>query len=411
MKFRYQARTKAGAVEIGTVEASTRKSAIEVLHQKELFPTAIIEIRQSEFLRKLNYFQGASLKEIVLFSRELATMLDSKVPLAEALDSLGHQTRNASFQEKIYKIAGAIREGSTLSKSLAAYPKDFSNFYVNMVRSGEASGNLAEVLDRVSSHLEKDYELQSKTKSAMIYPGVVLGVFILIFMVLMVFVIPNLTEVLLTGGKELPLITKVVIGISDFFTKFWYLMVGSMFLGAFLISKYLKTEEGKRVFDTVSLKLPIIGKFLKSLYLARFAENFSVLISSGIPIAQALEITSDIIGNKVYRDIIIESRKRVVKGESFSSVLDRFPEYVPPLFVQMASVGERTGRISSTLMNIVRFYQKEIDAFVSGLSSILEPVLIIGLALMVAFLVAAVILPLYQMNTEISYMAKIFFRA
>jgi type IV pilus assembly protein PilC len=407
MKFSYQARTKAGNVEAGTVEASSRKAAIEVLHQKELFPTAIKELRQSQFLQKLNHFRGASLKEIVLFSRELATMLDSKVPLSEALDSLGHQTRNADFQEKIYKISAAIREGSTLSKALSAHPKDFSNFYVNMVRSGEASGNLAEVLDRVSTHLEKDYELQSKTMGAMIYPGIVLSVFVLIFIVLMVFVIPNLTQVLQAGGKELPAITKAVIGISKFFQNFWYLIVGAIALSVFLLGKYLKTEEGKRVLDTASLKVPILGKFLKNLYLARFAENFSVLISAGIPISQALEVTSEIIGNKVYRDIIIESRNRVVKGEPFSSVLDRFPEYIPSLFVQMASVGERTGRISSTLMNIVRFYQKEIDAFVAGLSSILEPVLIIGLALMVGLLVAAVVLPLYQMNMTVSWVVNI----
>jgi len=407
MKFNYQARTKAGEAEIGTVEASSRKAAIDVLHQKELFPTAIKELRQSQFLQKLNYFQGASLKEIVLFSRELATMLDSKVPLAEALDSLGHQTKNADFQEKVYKISAAIREGSTLSKALSVHPKDFSNFYINMVRSGEASGNLAEVLDRVSTHLENDYELQSKTMSAMIYPGIVFSVFILIFIVLMVFVIPNLTEVLQAGGKELPAITKAVIDVSNFFKNFWYLILGAIAVSIFLLRNYLRTEEGKRVFDTVSLKAPILGKFLKNLYLARFAENFSVLITAGIPIAQSLEITADIIGNKVYRDIIIESRNRVVKGEPFSSVLDRFPEYIPSLFVQMASVGERTGRLSSTLMNIVRFYQKEIDAFVSGLSSILEPVLIIGLALMVGFLVAAVILPLYQMNSTISYIVNI----
>ncbi|MDD4625255.1 MAG: type II secretion system F family protein [Candidatus Paceibacterota bacterium] len=399
MKFNYQARTKNGKIETGTIEASTRKGAIDVLHQNNLFPTAIKETSSNNFFSRINYFQGVPLKEITLFSRELATMLDSKVPLAEALDSLGHQTRNIDFQNKIYKISMAIREGSTFSKALSIYPKDFSSFYVSMVRSGEASGNLSEVLDRVSIHLEKDCELRSKTLSAMMYPSIVLSVFILIFIVLMVYVVPNLTEVLATGNRELPLITQLIIGLSDFFKQWWIAIIGSLAAFAYLLKRYLRTKEGKRIFDQTSLRVPILGRFFKNLYLARFAENFSVLIAAGIPIAQALEITADIIGNVVYRDIIIECRNRVIKGEPFSSVLDRFPEYIPSLFVQMASVGERTGRISNTLTNIVRFYQREIDTFVDGLSSILEPILIIGLALMVGILVAAVVLPLYQMSS------------
>jgi len=401
MKFSYQARTKDGKVETGTIEASTRKAAIDLLHQNNLFPTVIKEVSSKNLFLKINYFQGVPLKEVVLFSRELATMLDSKVPLAEALDSLGHQTKNLDFQEKIYKLSMAIREGSAFSKALSAYPKVFSSFYINMVKSGEASGNLSEVLDRVSIHLEKDYELRSKTLSAMMYPSIVFVVFILIFMVLMVFVIPNLTEVLTAGGKELPVITQIVIAVSDFFQQWWIAIIGAIAILVFFVRRYSQTREGKRLFDQISLRLPIVGGFFKNLYLARFAENFSVLITAGIPIAQALEITADLIGNTVYQDIIIESRSRVIKGEPFSSVLDRFPEYIPSLFVQMASVGERTGRISTTLMNIVRFYQKEIDAFVGGLSSILEPILIIGLALMVGFLVAAVVLPLYQMSSVI----------
>ncbi|MFA5742975.1 MAG: type II secretion system F family protein [Candidatus Paceibacterota bacterium] len=401
MKFNYQARTKDGKSETGTIEASTRKAAVDVLHQNNLFPTAIKEVSSNNFFLRINYFQGVPLKEIVLFSRELATMLDSRVPLAEGLDSLGHQTKNLDFQDKIYKLSMAIREGSLFSKALSAYPKVFSSFYINMVKSGEASGNLSEVLDRVSTHLEKDYELRNKTLSAMMYPSIVFVVFILIFIVMMVFVIPNLTEVLAADGRDLPLMTKMVVATSNFFKNWWIAIIGFFAVLFFSLKGYSETKEGKKIFDKVSLRLPIVGGFLKNLYLARFAENFSVLITAGIPITQALEITADLIGNTVYQDIIIESRNRVIKGEPFSSVLDRFPNYIPSLFVQMASVGERTGRISTTLMNIVRFYQKEIDAFVGGLSSILEPVLIIGLALMVGFLVAAVVLPLYQMSSVI----------
>lgn len=187
MKFNYQARTKDGSIESGTIEASSQKAAVDVLHQNGLFPTSIKEVSPNKIIQKINVLAGTSFKEVVVFSRELATMLDSKVPLAEALDSLADQTKNQNFQEQIYRIATSIREGSTFSKAISAYPKIFSNFFVNMVKSGEASGNLSDVLDRVSSHLEKDYELKSKMAGAMIYPAIVLFVFVVIFAVIMIY--------------------------------------------------------------------------------------------------------------------------------------------------------------------------------------------------------------------------------
>jgi type II secretory pathway component PulF len=230
---------------------------------------------------------------------------------------------------------------------------------------------------------------------------VIVVIFILIFIVLMIFVIPGLVKVLVESGSELPLATKIIISISDFFVNFWYIVV-LIFGGlATFFVYYPKTPQGKDVFDRASLKIPIFGPFLKNLYLTRFAENFSTLISAGITINEALEVVADLVGNNVYKDTINRTKDRVIKGESISLVLSQQTGIISPLFVQMVSVGEKTGRLDSSLSNVVRFYKRETDIFVDSLSSIIEPILIIGLALMVGFLVAAVLLPIYQISTTV----------
>jgi len=399
MKFTYQARTKEGEMRSGQIEASSREAAIEVLQKYNIFITSLKEVKQKPLLAKeIKIPRGISQKEIMLFSRQIATMLDSKIQPAEAFSALAQKTRNPAFQEIIYKISDSIRGGLSLSKAFSRYPKIFSTFYIGMIKAGEVSGNLSQVLRKLSKHLQQEYHFRSQIIGAMIYPAIVFLVFILIFLFLLVYVIPKLTEVLIETGKELPLVTKIVIAISNFFVSYWWIILLILVAIFAFFYFYLKTREAKETLARVSLNLPILGNFLKNLYLARFAENLSTLIVAGIPIAQALEVTSDLIGNYTYQRIILQVRDRVIKGESISSVLERFPEEIPPLFVQMAAVGERTGRLSTTLMNIVRFYQREIDTFIDSLSSIIEPILIIGLALMVGFLAASVFLPLYQIG-------------
>jgi type IV pilus assembly protein PilC len=236
---------------------------------------------------------------------------------------------------------------------------------------------------------------------AMIYPAVILVVFVLIFVVIMVFVIPGLVDVLKETGQELPVATRIVVGASDFMVAHWYVVFGviAILAGGFIY--FSKTVFGKDMIDKVALKIPVLGPFLKNLFLARFAENFSTLISAGIPINEALEVVADLLGNNVYRDALLAARDKVVKGESVSHVFAQQKEVISPLFVQMTAVGEQTGRLDSSLMNVVRFYKREAGIFVDSISSIIEPVLIIGLALMVGFLVAAVMLPIYQISTTV----------
>ncbi|MCK9445583.1 type II secretion system F family protein [bacterium] len=407
MKYIYQAKDKDGATKTGLIEASSREVALEVLNNNGLFPTEVNEEGSKskgkglDMKINIKLFSGTSMKDVAMFSRQLAIMVDSNVPPAEAIDALGDQTKNKDFKEKIYAIAKDIREGTQMSKAFAKYPEIFSIFYINMVKSGEVSGNLPTILDKVADHLESEFAIRSKMIGAATYPMVIVVIFILIFIVLMIFVIPGLVKVLIDSGSELPLATKIIITISDFFVNFWYLVI--LIIGgltAFFVY-YPKTKQGKDVFDRVSLKVPIFGPFLKNLYLTRFAENFSTLISAGITINEALEVVADLVGNNVYKDTINRTKDRVIKGESISLVLSQQTGIISPLFVQMVSVGEKTGRLDSSLSNVVRFYKRETDIFVDSLSSIIEPILIIGLALMVGFLVAAVLLPIYQISTTV----------
>ena len=407
MKYIYQAKDINGLAKTGIIDASSREAALEVLNNSGLFP---IEVREEgskgegkglDMKINIKLFSKISTKDVAMFSRQLAIMVDSNVPPAEAIDALGDQTKNKELKEKIYSIAKDIRGGSQMSKAFAKYPEIFSIFYINMVKSGEVSGNLPTILEKVADHLESEYAIRSKMIGAATYPMVIVVIFILIFIVLMIFVIPGLVKVLVESGSELPFATKIIITISDFFVNFWYLVVLIVGGIASFLIYYPKTPQGKDIFDRFSLKIPVFGPFLKNLYLTRFAENFSTLISAGITINEALEVVADLVGNNVYKDAINRTKERVIKGESISLVLSQQTETISPLFVQMVSVGEKTGRLDSSLSNVVRFYKRETDIFVDSLSSIIEPILIIGLALMVGFLVAAVLLPIYQISTTV----------
>jgi type II secretory pathway component PulF len=404
MKYIYRAKDFDGKTIAGTIEASSRDEVLDVLSAKGLYPTALEEEENAGFLStklSLPFMNRISQKEVVMLSRQLSIMIDSNVSPAEALDALANQTTNKAMKEKLAKISSDVRGGTLLSKSFSRYPEIFSIFYVNMVKSGEVSGDLPKILERTADHVESEYNIRSKTMGAMIYPGVIMGIFVLIFIVLMTFVVPNLVKVLTASGQQLPMVTQILIGISDFFVVRWYIVLVVLAALAGFIIYYPKTKEGKEVIDTFILKVPVFGRFFQNLFLTRFAENFSTLIAAGIPIADALEVVADLIDNNVYKRIILETRTRVIKGEGIAFALSQHEKEITPLFVQMASVGEKTGRLDTSLLNIVRFFKRETEVFVSSMSSIIEPILIIGLAVMVAFLVAAILLPIYQISTTV----------
>ncbi len=398
MKFNYQARTKEGEIQTGTVEAPSREAALNLLRKHGLYLTALEKIAARPiYARKIKIFQRTSRKDIVLFSRQLSIMFKSKVSLSETLRTLASQTKNPDFKEKLLTLVENVEGGTSLSQALKNYPKLFSPFYVAMVKSGEVSGNFSDVLNYLANHLEKEYHFLSKIRGAMIYPAMIVFVVLIVLALMMFFVIPNLMKLMEETQQELPFITKVVMGLSVFLKHWGWLVLAGLVGLIFLGLQYYKTSAGKKRLDRLVLRLPLIGDFLKMLYLSRFASNLSTLISGGLPIARALKITGNIIGNSVYKDIILKSQEGVRRGVPISSILEKYPQAFPAMFCQMTLVGEKTGTLDKTLMDVVSFYQKETDRRIDILLSILEPLLIIFLGLVVVGLMAAVLLPLYSM--------------
>ena len=398
MKFNYQARTQEGRVQTGVIEASSREAAITLLQKYGLYVTFLELTKIPFYAKKIEIFQRISRKDVVVFSRQLAIMFKSDVPVIEALQTISDQTKNQNFKEKILKIAEKVEGGTPLSVSLSSYPKIFSPFYTNIIKSGEASGKLSEVFGYLADHLEREYNFYSKAISATIYPAFVFFVFLIILILMVVFVIPQLSQVLGETGRELPNLTKMVITISNFLRRFWWVFIlFFLAVGTFLF-KFLRTKEGKQAVDKLILKLPLAGEFFKKIYLSRLAENLSTLISSGLPIVRALEITGEIVGNETYKTIILKTLDGVKRGEPISLIFLRYSDFFPPLFIQMTVVGERTGQLDSSLMNIVNFYQNDVERTLDSFIGLLEPILIIGLGGIVAALVISILLPIYRIG-------------
>lgn len=400
MKFNYQARTKTGEVQIGVIEASSRESALDLLQRYQLFVTALEESGGGHFYaKKIKLFDRVSAKELVAFSRQLSLMFKSKIPLMQSLKTLAEQTKNYGFKEKILIISDEIEGGAPFSQALNRFPKLFSSFFVSMVKSGEVAGTLSESLNYLADHLEREYHLLAKLKGALLYPALILIVSLVVFLMMMFFVIPNLAKVLTETGQELPLATKIVIGLSNFLRNQGWILFILFVIVSFFLSRYFSTPAGRKFRDRIVLRIPFVKTFLKMIFVSRFAENLSTLISGGIPITQSLEITSQVVGNTVYKERIAEIEEEVKEGRKISSILTRHPEEFPPLLTQMVIVGEKTGTLDQSLMNVVDFYRKEVDISMESLLSLLEPIMIIFLGLTVAGLMASILLPLYKMTS------------
>jgi type IV pilus assembly protein PilC len=399
MQFNYQARTKEGEIKLGTIEASSREAALDLLEKYGLFATLLEEIKVVPiYQRRIKLFERIPQGEIVSFTRQTAILFKSRIPVVEIFYTLGRQTKNPLFRKKIMDIAESVEGGSSLSAALAQHPKIFNQFFVSIVKSGEVSGELPEVLDYLADHLERDHDFHSKIVGAMIYPILVLVVVFVVLAAMFLFVIPKLGEVIKEMEIEVPFFTQIILSASDFFRK-WGLPLALIFVILIIgIIRFARSKEGKKIFDKTFLRFPILGGFIQKVALTRFAENLATLISGGVAIAQSLEITADIVGNDVFKTIILEARDGVKKGETISSVLEKYPQVVPPLFTQMTSVGEKAGQISPALMNIVSFYRKDVDRTLENFVGFLEPLMIIFLGIVVAGLVAAVLMPIYQIG-------------
>lgn len=401
MKFSYQARDKQGQNHQGIIQASSKEVAFALVSKSGLYVTFLeSEHEKPLYARNIAWFQRVSFKELVVFSRELAIMVKTHTSLVEALRVLSAQMQNAKFREILVEISEATESGIPLSAALARHPSVFSLFYVSMVRSGEASGKLTETLAYLADHLERDYAISRKIKTALLYPAFVLGVTVIILTLMTYVVIPNFIKTFSAGGQELPLITQFVIGVSFFIRRWGLVVLAACIAGVFGALRYIRTAEGRRVFDAVILKIPLLGSLLSMTYVTRFAENLSTLIAGGIPIVEALDIVKDIVGNAVYGDVIQAAKEEVGNGRKISAVLSRSPDKFPPVFIQMVLAGENSGVLDATLSEVARFYQQELSTAIDTFVAVLEPLFIVVLGVMVGGIMASLILPMYQMSGE-----------
>jgi type II secretory pathway component PulF len=400
MKFLYQARNKTGEFKKGLVTATNQTKAEQLLTDNGLVIISLAEQKES-LLFKLDVFSNrVSYKDLVLFSRQFSTLVAARVPIVQALRILESQVSSKGLATITRNLVQSVESGESLSLALAKHPKVFGNIYVSLVRSGEASGQVAESLSYLADQLEKDYDLRSKVKTAMTYPAFVLSALLVVGVLMFKFVLPNLVSVLKEQNAELPLVSKILIRFTDFFEVYWWVVLLGLAGIAAGIRFYIQSTNGRYMWDRYKMKIPVLGQVLERIYLARFSRNLATLMSGGIPIIKALQIISEIINNVIYRDILLEAAQQVTNGKSISDSLARHREF-PPLVTQMVRVGEETAQLDTILLKLAMFYEKEVDAKVATLSSLLEPIIMLILGLGVGILVAGVLLPIYNLASAV----------
>ena len=397
MKFSYLARNQKGEVQTGVIEASNEANALQILQARNLIVVKLRSLKQiSLFAKKIKLFQRVKYKDLFVFFRQLSTLVGADVPLVQSLRSLAQQMEGTYLGEIVFGMANDVDGGALFSKALSRYSKVFSDFSVNLVKSGEVSGRLQESLSYLADHLEKEYSLVSRVKRAMMYPVFILVTFAVVGVLVVVMVMPGLAEILQEAGQDLPLPTKILIFFSDFLRSRGWIILIILFLGGVAAWRYIKTSSGKTQLDRLKLKLPIFGKIFQKTYLARLSDSLNVLIKGGVSIIQSLTISGQVIGNEIFKKIIFNTRDEVKVGKSISSSLEKHKEF-PPLFCQMIKTGERTGKLDVILEKLSVFYNKEVENIVENLSQLIEPVLIVVLAIGVSFLVFAVYMPIYNL--------------
>ena len=396
MKFNYKARNKEGNIQSGEVVAVDESKAEKLLSENGLVIVSI-EKGQEDLFAKLNPFgKSVNNKDLVLFSRQLSTLISARVPIIQSLRILQEQITNKYLLFIVGELISSLENGDSLSGAMTKYSNVFGNVYVSLVKSGEAAGNLDKSLIYLSDQLEKDYELRSKVKGAMTYPLFVLGALGIIGGLMFKFVLPNLTSVLLQQGGSLPETTIILIAATNFFNKFWWLLI--MILAGLILGGryYINTPTGRYQWDFLKIHFPIIGDIFKKIYLARFARNLSTLVLGGIPIIKALEIVAQVVNNVIYRDIILDTIVQITAGKSISDGLSGHPEF-PGIVTQMVKVGEQTAKLDEIMSKLASFYEKEVDTKVSTLTTLLEPLIMIILGIGVGILVAGILMPIYNM--------------
>jgi len=402
MTFKYKTLDQGGITKDGTIDAINIEVAISALQKRGL---SIISIKPEEekgsfFDRNISFFDTVSNRDVVILSRQMATLFEAQVSALRVFQLLAAQSENPSLRRKLKGVVDDLQAGNSISGSLSKYPEVFSDFYINMVRVGEESGKLDQTFIYLADHLDRTYEITSKVRTAFIYPAFVIFTFISVMVLMLVFVIPKISGILKESGQAIPVYTKVVLGFSDFLVSYGVLLLIAIIIGGFFLWRYLLTKAGKLSLDQSKITLPLVKKLYVRLYLSRIAENMNTMLLSGIPMVRGLDLTANVVGNLIYKNILDKTVEDVKAGSSVSDAMAKYSE-IPGIFVQMVKIGEETGQLGNILKTLAKFYEREVTNYIDSVVSLIEPAMIVILGVGVAFLMASVLVPIYSISAGI----------
>ena len=376
--------------------------AISTLQRRGLIVSAIDPANKKSILSmEIGFFNHVSNKEVVILSRQVATLFQAQVSALRIFRLLAAEVDNKYLTDILTQVADDLQGGSPISKALARHPKVFSTFYVNMVRSGEESGKLSETFQYLADYLDRTYEVVNKAQNALIYPAFVVVTFIVVMALMLTLVIPNISKILVESGEEIPLYTRIVIGLSEFLVNYGAFFLVLLVIGGFFAYRAMQNEQGKLFFDRLKLGVPYLGDLYEKLYLSRIADNLATMLASGVPVVEAVEITASVVGSATYEGVLKQVAEDIKGGASISDALDKHKE-IPGIMIAMIKVGEETGELGNILTTLAKFYQREVTTAVDTLVDLIEPLMIVFLGLCVGTLLAAVLIPIYNLAGSIS---------
>ncbi len=398
MQFSYKGLNATGETKQGTIDSINIDNAISILQKQGLILSEVNPVKEKKDMLSLeiSFFNKVSTKDIVILSRQLATLFDAQVSALRIFRMLGEQAENPTLGKHLISIADDLQAGTSMSNAMGKHGDVFSLFYVNMVRAGEESGKLDDTFNYLADYLDRTYAVTSKAKNALVYPAFVMATFAGVMILMFTVIIPKIALMITDSGQPIPVYTKIVLNISGLLINYGLYVAIGVVIFCFLVWKYAHTVEGARHLSEIRLEIPYLGNLYRKLYLSRIADNLNTMILSGIPILRALEITADVVDNEIYRNILLDALDQVKGGVSLSNALMPYEKYIPGIMVQMVKVGEETGELGNILKTLAKFYEREVVNAVDTLVSLIEPIMIVSLGLGVGALLASVLVPIYN---------------
>lgn len=403
MLFLYKVINEKGVESEGSIDAVNSDVAINSLQRRGLVISSIhpADAPKGLLSRDLSIFgNGISNKDVVILSRQMATLFTAQVSALRIFRLLSTEAESRGLRAKLTEVADDIQGGSSISIAMSKHPKVFSSFYVNMVKAGEESGKLDETFQYLADYLDRNYEVSSKVKNALIYPAFVITTFVAVMALMLTVVIPKISVIITSSGQPIPIYTKIVIGMSNLLVDYGPLILILLVIAGFFLIRYARTDAGKDTFSGIKITLPYIGNLYRKLYLSRISDNLDTLLASGIPMVKALELTANVVDNKIFEQVIRDMTENIKAGQSLSDAAIKHKE-MPSIMVQMMKIGEETGELSSILKTLAKFYQREVVNAVDTLVDLIEPLMIVLLGLGVGFLLASVLIPIYNISSSI----------